>query len=63
MYNRWTFRTHLYAVVADGAVGAAGRAVELTGDAPLHLDGDAVDLGILVERGAQLLLAVFVGRG
>lgn len=50
-------------MIANGAVGTAWRAIELTGDAPLHLDGDAVDLGILVERGAQLLLAVFVGRG
>lgn len=50
-------------MIADRAVGAAGRAIELAGDAPLHLDGDAIDLGILVEGGAQLLFAVFVGRG
>ncbi len=54
---------HLDAVVAHGAVRAARRAVELAGDAPLHADGDAVDLHVAVERGAEVVVAVLVGAG
>lgn len=50
----------LDAVIADRAVRAARRSVELTGDAPLHAHGDAIDLGVLVQRRPELVFAVLV---
>lgn len=52
--------THLDTVVADGAVGAAGRPVEAAGRAPLHPDLDPPDLHRLVERSAEVVLLVLV---
>lgn len=51
----------LNAVIADGAVRAPGRPVELARDAPLHAHRNAVDFGIFVQRRPELVLAVFVG--
>lgn len=48
-------------MVADGAVGAPGRSVELAGDTPLHADRNPVYVGILVQWGPQLVLSVLVG--
>ena len=54
---------HLHAVVTHAAVGAAGRAVEVTGGTPLHADLDALDLHVLVQRCPEVvvLVLVFVG--
>ena len=54
---------HLYAAVADGAVGAPWRPVELTGDAPLHPHGDPVDLDVPVERRPEIVISVLVWAG
>lgn len=51
---------HLYAVVADAAVGAARWAVEVAGCAPLHSDLDAPDVHILVQRGPEVVLLILV---
>ena len=50
----------LDAVVADGAVRAARRAVELARHAPLHAHGDAVDVHVAVEGRAEVVVAVLV---
>ena len=52
---------HLYAAVADGAVGAPWRPVELTGDAPLHAHRYPVDFDIPVEGRAEIVVAILVG--
>ena len=52
---------HLYAAVADGAVGAPWRPVELTGDAPLHAHRYPVDFDIPVEGRAKVVVSVLVG--
>ena len=49
-------------MVTDAAVGAARRAVELAGGAPLHPDGDAADLHVLVQRQPEVVIAVLVRR-
>lgn len=51
---------YLYAVVADGAVRAPGGPVELAGGAPLHAHRDAVNLYVLIQRGSEVILAVFI---
>lgn len=51
---------HLYAVVADAAVGAARWAVEVAGCAPLHTDLDAPHIHILVQRGPEVVLLILV---
>ena len=51
---------HLYAAVAYGAVGAPGRPVELTGDAPLHSHCNPVYLDVPVERRAKVIVAVLI---
>lgn len=52
--------TNLHAVVADAAVRAARRPVEVAGGAPLHPDLDAFDLHVLVERRAEVVVLVLV---
>ena len=52
----------LNAVVANRAVAAPGRAVELAGDAPLHPHCDTVDLNI-PEISCSPLPLVEVQRG
>ena len=54
---------YLDAVIADTAVTAPGRPVELAGDAPLHPHGDPVNLHIPVERRPEVVIAVLVGTG
>ena len=54
---------YLDAVVADTAVTAPRRPVELTGDAPLHPYGDPVDLHIPVERSPEIVISVLVRAG
>ena len=48
--------THIYACVTDAAVGAARRPVELTRRAPLHAHCDGVDVNVLIERGAEVIV-------
>lgn len=52
--------SHLYAVVADAAVGAAWRAVEVAGGTPLHTDLDAPHIHILVQRGPEVILLILI---
>ena len=52
---------HLNAVVANGAVRAPRRAIKLAGDAPLHPDGDAVDLHVAVQRRPEVVVPILVG--
>ena len=61
-YISGRYCAHLYAVVTDAAVGAARRAVELARGAPLHPDGDAADLHVLVQRQPEVVIAVLVRR-
>lgn len=56
-------RSYLDAVIAHGTVRTPWRSVELTRHAPFHPHRDAVDLGILVQRGPELVLAIFVRWG
>lgn len=51
---------HLYAVVADAAVGAAWWAVEVAGGTPLHTDLDAPYIHVLVQRGPEVVLLILV---
>lgn len=51
---------HLYAVVADAAVGAARWAVEVAGGTPLHADLNAPHIHVLVQRGPEVVLLVLV---
>ena len=53
--------THFNAVVADRAMWASGRPVELARDAPLHPDSDAVDLDVAIQRCPEIVVTVFVG--
>jgi len=53
----------LNAVVADRAVAAARRSIELAGDTPLHPHCDPVDLNIPVERSTKIIVPVFVRTG
>lgn len=55
--------THLYTMVAHGAVWAPRRPVELARDAPFHAHSDAVHFHALVERSAEVVLSVLVRRG
>jgi len=50
----------LNAVVANRAVAAPGRAVELAGDAPLHPHRDPIDLNIAVEGSAEVIVSILV---
>lgn len=54
-------------MIADGAVRAARRPVELARDTPLHPHGDAVDLHAAVQRRSKVVFSIFVrwrwGRG
>lgn len=52
--------THLHTVVADAAVRAARRPVEVTGGAPLHPDLNALDLHVLVEWCPEIILLILV---
>lgn len=52
--------SHLYAVVADTAVGAAWWAVEVAGGTPLHTDLDAPHIHILVQRSPEVILLILV---
>lgn len=49
-------------MIADGAVRTSGWAVELAGDTPLHAHRDPVDVGVLVQRGSELVFTVLVWR-
>lgn len=60
MKKRLRYCTCLYAVIADGAVGASGRAIELASDAPLHAHRNPIDVRVLVQRGPELVLTVLV---
>ena len=51
---------HLYAVVADAAVGTARWTVEVAGCTPLHSDLDAPYIHILVQRGPEVILLILV---
>lgn len=51
---------YLHAVVTDAAVGAAGRAVEVAGGAPLHPYLDSFDLHVLVQRRAEVVVFILV---
>lgn len=51
---------YLHAVVADAAVGAAGRAVEVAGGAPLHPYLDSFDLHVLVQRRAEVVVLILI---
>jgi len=50
-------------VVADGAMRAPWWSVELARDTPLHPNGDAIDLYVLVEGCPEVVVLVFVGLG
>ena len=52
--------TDLHAVVADAAVRAARRSVEVAGRAPLHAHLHAVHVGVLVQRCAEVVVLVLV---
>lgn len=58
--NNLKLVTHLYTMVAHGAVAAARRAVELARDAPLHAHRYPVDLHATVQRCSEVVLAVLV---
>lgn len=47
-------------MIADGAVGASGRTIELASDAPLHAHRNPIDVRVLVQRGPELVLTVLV---
>ena len=51
---------YFYTVVADAAVGAARRAVELAGIAPLHLHLHTVDIDHPVEGLPEVILFVCI---
>jgi len=51
---------YLNAVVADAAVGAPWRPIELASDAPFHPNRDAIDLHISVKRGSEVIISVLV---
>ena len=53
---------YLNAVIANWTVRASWRPVELTGDAPLHSNGDSVDLHISIQWSPKVVLSVFFGR-
>jgi hypothetical protein len=53
----------LNAVVADGAVAAPRRPIELTSDTPLHPHCDSVDLHVAVQRSSEIIVSVFVRTG
>ena len=47
-------------MVADAAVRAARRSVEVAGRAPLHAHLHAVHVGVLVQRRAEVVVLVLV---
>ena len=51
---------HLHAVVADAAVGTAGRPVEAAGGAPFHAHLDALDLHGFVKGRPEVVFFVFI---
>lgn len=53
----------LDAVVADTAVGAPWRSIELAGGTPLHAYCDTLDLYVLVQRGTEIIILYFVFMG
>jgi len=53
----------LDAVVADGAVAAPRRPIELARDTPLHPHCDSVDLHVAVQRSSEIIVSVFVRTG
>jgi len=53
----------LNAVVADRAVTAARRSIELASDTPLHPHCDPVDFNVPVERSPEIVVPVFVRTG
>lgn len=53
----------LDAVVADRAVAAPGRPIELASDTPLHSHCDSVDLNVSIERSSKIIVPVFVRTG
>ena len=61
--RRWPGRpagAHLHAVVADAAVGTAGRPVEAAGGAPFHAHLDALDLHGFVKGRPEVVFFVFI---
>lgn len=53
----------LNAVVANTAVTAPGRSVELASDTPLHTNRDSIDLNISVERSSEIIIPVLIRTG
>lgn len=50
-------------VVADTAVTAPGRSVELASHTPLHTNRDSIDLNISVERSSEIIISVLIRTG
>lgn len=48
--------------ITVGAVGTAGRAVELTGHTPLHANLSTINFNSLIERCTKVVVNVFVRR-
>ncbi len=50
----------LHTVITDATVGAAWRSVEMTGGTPLHPHLNTLDVHVLVQRSAELVVLVLV---